>query len=92
MMPLLCHCYVLRPGTNFYVTGINLKVLSCHFSHKTGRLAAEGKYEEAEQYAAACIRDLEGDELLPSWLAFIICNGEAVYTLLSSHLCCQFLT
>lgn len=69
-------------GTNFYVTGINLKVLSCHFSNKTGRLAAEGKYEEAEQYAAACIRDLEGDELLPSWLAFIICNGEAVYTLL----------
>ena len=42
------------------MTGINLKVLSCHFSHKTGRLATEGNFEGAADYATSCIRDLEG--------------------------------
>lgn len=43
----------------FFITGINLKVLSCHFSHKTGRLATEGNYEGAAFYVTSCIRDLQ---------------------------------
>ena len=59
------------------MTGINLKVLSCHFSHKTGRLATEGNYEGAAKYATSCISDLEGVFdypacVVPNWLASII--------------------
>ena len=55
------------------MTGINLKVLSCHFSHKTGSLAAEGDYRGAARYANSCIRDLEEDDFreltYTQWLA-----------------------
>lgn len=45
-----------------FITGINLKVLSCHFSHKTGRLATEGNYEGAAHYATSCINHLQNIE------------------------------